>query len=76
MNVNFGTNADIAVTVRNSTAPRTEQTEASGWGLVGMRERVQAVGGSLDIVDDGRVFTLRAVFPLDVVITRRRLLAL
>ena len=63
VNVNFGTNAEITVTVRNCTAPRIEQTEASGLGLVGMRERVQAVGGSLDIVDDGRVFTLRAVFP-------------
>lgn len=63
VDVNFGTNAQITITVRNCTVSQTEQTLASGFGLIGMRERVQAVGGSLDTADEEGIFTLRAAFP-------------
>ncbi|MEM7273804.1 MAG: histidine kinase [Actinomycetota bacterium] len=36
----------------------------SGFGLVGMRERVEATGGTLTIDDDGANFRVRAVLPI------------
>jgi signal transduction histidine kinase len=44
-----------------------EPTQGTGHGLLGMRERVQAFGGSLEVDRDGGWFAVRAVFPLSPV---------
>jgi signal transduction histidine kinase len=42
-------------------------TEGSGLGLIGIRERVMALGGILDVVDlGGRGFRLHAMIPFEV----------
>jgi signal transduction histidine kinase len=47
-------------------AERRKGTEADGFGLIGMRERVMALGGQLDVVDlGGRGFKLHAIVPFD-----------
>ncbi|MFB7860163.1 ATP-binding protein [Rhodococcus qingshengii] len=61
VNVKFGKHADIAVIVRNPTASRKQHAN-NGFGLVGMRERVQAVGGRLEVRDHDGTFTVSAVF--------------
>jgi len=41
--------------------------EGNGFGLIGMRERVTALGGQLDILDLGdRGFRLHAMIPFEV----------
>ena len=41
--------------------------QGNGFGLIGMRERVMALGGQLDIIDLGdRGFKLHAVIPFEV----------
>jgi len=40
--------------------------EGDGFGLIGMRERVMALGGQLDVIDrDGRGFKLHAMIPFE-----------
>ena len=41
--------------------------QGNGFGLIGMRERVMALGGQLDIIDLGdRGFKLHAMIPFEV----------
>ncbi len=48
------------------TADRRKGTEADGFGLIGMHERVMALGGELDVVDlGGRGFKLHAMIPFE-----------
>ncbi len=58
-----GTRLSIALSNRLSTATSQAEPSASGFGLVGLRERARIAGGELttDVTDD--VFTLRAWFP-------------
>ena len=45
---------------------RSKATEGEGLGLIGMRERVMALGGRLDIIDLGeRGFRLQAMIPFE-----------
>jgi PAS domain S-box-containing protein len=45
--------------------PQRNELEATRFGLIGMRERVQALGGRLDVMSEaGRGVTVRAVIPL------------
>lgn len=46
---------------RRSTA---DNGHGSGFGLIGMRERVAAAGGLLDVEDDEAHFTVRASIPI------------
>ena len=40
--------------------------EGNGFGLIGMRERVMALGGQLDVIDlGGRGFRLQAMIPFE-----------
>ena len=60
--------ASLVVTVRNDPATRPPDVAvgSSGFGLVGMRERVSMLGGSLETgrTPDGG-FTVSATLPLD-----------
>lgn len=70
VNVSRGTAGDsadaIVVTVSDDGRGLDQQeSEASRFGLMGMRERVQAFGGSLEISgEEGRGVRVRAVIPL------------
>ena len=58
---------DVAIEVSDSGSPISERRPSTGCGrgLVGMRERVEAFGGSLTTQRfDGRGFRVRAVLPL------------
>jgi two-component system, NarL family, sensor histidine kinase UhpB len=47
-------------------ADRRKGTEGDGFGLIGMRERVMALGGQLDVIDlGGRGFKLHATIPFE-----------
>jgi Signal transduction histidine kinase len=47
-------------------ADRSKAGEGEGFGLIGMRERVMALGGQLDVVDLGeRGFRLHAMIPFE-----------
>jgi len=50
----------ICVTVENQIAPARHS--GSGWGLIGMRERVESSNGTLAIDQDGGRFRVRAAF--------------
>ena len=59
----------LRVTIENDgcRAIREEGEEGGGFGLIGMRERVMALDGHLDVIQLGsRGFTLRAMIPLDM----------
>ena len=44
----------------------TAGAEGDGFGLIGMRERVMALGGQLDVIDlGGRGFKLHAMIPFE-----------
>ena len=44
----------------------TAGAEGDGFGLIGMRERVMALGGQLDVIDlEGRGFRLHAMIPFE-----------
>jgi two-component system, NarL family, sensor histidine kinase DesK len=58
------TDAAARLTIRNDGVGRAPRGR-SGSGLVGLRERLTAVGGELTTVLDGETFTLTAVVPLD-----------
>lgn len=58
------------IEVRNPQSSRQVSERESGLGLVGMRERVAAAGGSLDAGPDGRgTFVVRAELPSKVVLS-------
>jgi signal transduction histidine kinase len=55
---------EVQVTVVNATTgPSAIAHTGSGYGLQGMRERLELVGGSLDAGPDGAAWRLRAVVP-------------
>jgi signal transduction histidine kinase len=54
----------LTIRVDNSTSPDA-QDGGSGYGLMGMRERVQSVGGQLTITDRHGRFLVEAVLRLD-----------
>jgi signal transduction histidine kinase len=59
----------MALTIEDNgcgAVERREGVESHGFGLVGMRERVMALGGQLDVIDlGGRGFKLYAMIPFD-----------
>lgn len=58
---------ELEVVVTNRTSMSVHDLDATGFGLVGMRERVQAAGGELSVGrDDDDLFAVRARFPLAV----------
>ncbi len=57
---------EIEVTNRVGSA-QSGGSDGSGYGLIGMRERVEAVGGELSAGEAGGRFTVRAVLPALVV---------
>lgn len=60
------TATELLVEVVNLLTPRAADVPGSGYGLIGMRERVQLAGGSLQAGrSDGNRFRVTARFPLD-----------
>lgn len=57
--------ADDAVSIEVVNLRRTDGVDTSGGGngLVGMRERAESAGGSLDVHTDARLFSVRAHLP-------------
>lgn len=51
----------VEMTVRNGSASR--ETSGSGHGIIGMRERAQLAGGSLEVESSGGAFTVTARIP-------------
>ena len=47
----------------SNAVPAGAASGRTGHGIVGMRERAQLLGGSLETVMDGAVFRLRATLP-------------
>jgi len=54
---------DLLLEVRNPVARESQGTTSSRYGLTGMRERVQLVGGDLDAGPEGADFVVRARLP-------------
>ncbi|MCX7537277.1 histidine kinase [Corynebacterium sp. P5875] len=52
----------VTVTATNPTG-QTGNPGGSGFGITGMRERLRAVGGQLDVVDTGARFVVTATVP-------------
>ncbi|GAA4491626.1 histidine kinase [Microbacterium panaciterrae] len=53
---------ELIVDVQNKRSSAANASErGSGYGLVGMRERAQSVGGHLEVVEDANTFRVRAV---------------
>jgi signal transduction histidine kinase len=62
----------LELVVENRTEPTEqpgESASARGFGLLGMRERVAAFGGTLSAAEDDGVFRLRAELPLEKSVT-------
>lgn len=57
------TSDDDTLTITASNPIGDTHEPRGGYGLVGMRERIQAAGGTLAITNDGSIFTLKAVLP-------------
>ncbi|MFD2422642.1 sensor histidine kinase [Amycolatopsis pigmentata] len=57
--------ATLTLVASNAVAATPPRREGGGHGLVGMRERVHAVGGRLAISSGGGVFRLMAELPLE-----------
>jgi len=59
----------LALTIEDDgcgAVDRRKATEGDGFGLIGMRERVMALGGQLDVIDlGGRGFKLHAMIPFE-----------
>jgi signal transduction histidine kinase len=61
-------NAVLTVRDNGKGLPQRNEFEATRFGLIGMRERVQALGGRLDVTsEEGQGVTVRAVIPLEPV---------
>lgn len=53
---------ELIVDVRNKRSSAAHASErGSGYGLVGMRERAESVGGHFEVVEDANTFRVRAV---------------
>jgi hypothetical protein len=64
----------ISVSDNGKGLSQAEESEASRFGLMGMRERVQALGGRLDISSEpGAGMRVRAMIPLSSVPARERI---
>jgi signal transduction histidine kinase len=55
----------LELTVENPLGPATGARPGGGLGILGMRERAQLLGGSLEAGGDGERFRVRAVLPYD-----------
>lgn len=56
----------LVIEIQNKSVPKLTASDASGFGLLGMRERVATVDGEVRVsVDDGGVFLLTVILPLD-----------
>ncbi|WP_335991200.1 sensor histidine kinase [Glycomyces sp. MUSA5-2] len=55
----------VRLVVENPLAPEKRAEAETGFGLIGMRERVELAGGSLLIAPGGSNFTVVAEFPCD-----------
>lgn len=53
----------IRLEVANPVAAGRQNASAAGFGLIGMRERVELAGGTLNVDQDGSRFTVVAEFP-------------
>jgi len=53
----------VDVEVRSEGRPHTSSYGGTGRGLAGLRERVLALGGTIDAGPDGATFVVRAVLP-------------
>jgi signal transduction histidine kinase len=62
----FVTDGHVGIDVSNSYVRGLADRELSGFGLVGMRERVDLAGGRMTVEDDGSTFVIRAVVPASV----------
>jgi signal transduction histidine kinase len=62
----FVVDGHVGIDVSNSYVGGLADREPSGFGLVGMRERVDLAGGSLTVEDDGSTFVIRALVPASV----------
>ncbi len=56
------TDATVAVEISNPVAGGVDSS-GGGHGLIGMRERAESNGGSLDVTTDGNVFKVLATLP-------------
>ncbi|GIG64399.1 sensor histidine kinase [Phytomonospora endophytica] len=54
----------LALTIHNGPPKSTPHTRGGGLGLIGMRERVNIVGGELTARPNGEGFLVRALLPL------------
>lgn len=57
------TGSELEVTVDDSGPPSDNGTKGTGHGLLGMRERVEAMGGSLEVGPNGSGYRVRAQLP-------------
>ncbi|WIB67403.1 histidine kinase [Curtobacterium sp. MCBD17_035] len=55
--------ADVVISVTNPVASTPPTAHGSGYGLIGMRERVESAGGTLQLGTDEDVFTVTARIP-------------
>jgi two-component system NarL family sensor kinase len=61
---NSGGRLTLLIVDKGKGIPPDKLTSAAGVGLRGMRERVKAFGGELEILSDGKGTVVRAVIPL------------
>jgi len=57
------TTENLRLTIDNDQGPAAAVTESTGFGIVGMTERVSALGGTLDALARPGGFTVTAIFP-------------
>ncbi len=54
---------ELIIIVKNEKSPTPLLAETTGLGLIGMRERTESAGGTLEIKDLPTTFTVTATFP-------------
>lgn len=65
--VQVGTRVDsghLIITIANDKSAQHPKSEGSGLGLVGMKERTESAGGTLQIKDTAQTFKITATLPL------------